>query len=75
MSYEIHKVHKVEDNFCREICEWVYAHVTEFYGVDDIEELTQEQIDEVDTYRRCRLGEWSVLQSGYNDVVNMWESQ
>ena len=74
MSYEIHKVHKVEDNFCREICEWVYAHVTEFYGVDDIEELTQDQIDEVEAFRDT-LGEWSVLQVGYSDVIGMWESQ
>ena len=75
MSYEIHRVHKVEENLCREICEFVYDHVLEHFGVDAIEELTQEQIDEVDSYRSCQLGEYSVLQVGYSDVINMWESQ
>ena len=75
MSCDWHRVHKVEDNLCQEISELVYDHVLEFYGVDAIEELTQEQIDEVDTYRSNRLGEYSVLQVGYSDVINLWESQ
>ena len=75
MSYEVNRVHKVEENFCREICEFVYDHVLEYFGVDAVEELTQEQIDEVDSYRSCQLGEYSVLQVGYSDIINMWESQ
>ena len=75
MSYEVNRVHKVEENLCREICEYVYAHVTEYFDVDTIEELTEEQIEEVEAYRSCRLGEYSVLQVGYSDVINLWESQ
>ncbi len=42
---------------------------------DMIEDLTQEQIDEVDTYRSCQLGEYSVMQVGYSNLISMWESQ
>ena len=75
MSYEWHRVHKVEENFCREISEVVYEHVLLHYGVDAVEDLTQEQIDEIETYRTCQLGEYSILQIGYSDIINMWESQ
>ena len=75
MSYELKRVHKVEETFCREISDFVVDHVLGHYGVDAIEELTQEQIGEVESYRSCRLGEYSVLQVGYSDVIGIWESQ
>ena len=75
MSYEWPRIHKVEDNFYMEISEVVYEHVLTHYGVDEIEDLTQEQINEIDTYRSCQLGEYSIMQAGYSNIINMWESQ
>ena len=49
MSYEWHRVNKVEENFCREISEVVYDHVLQHFGVYSVEELTEEQIEEIET--------------------------
>ena len=75
MSYDWPRIHKAEDNFYAEISDVVCEHVLTHYGVDEIEDLTQEQIDEVDTYRSCQLGEYSVMQVGYSNLINHWESQ
>ena len=75
MSYDWPRIHKVEDNFYMEISEVVIEHVLTHYGVEEIEDLTQDQIDELDTYRSCQLGEYSVMQVGYSNIINMWESQ
>ena len=75
MSYDWPRIHKVEDNFYMEISEVVIEHVLTHYGVEEIEQLTQEQIDELETYRSCQLGEYSVMQVGYSNIINMWESQ
>ena len=75
MSYDWPRIHKVEDNFYMEISDVVIEHVLTHYGVEEIEDLTQDQIDELDTYRSCQLGEYSVMQVGYSNIINMWESQ
>ena len=58
-----------------DINEVVWEHVMEHYGVDEIEDLSEEQIGEIDTFRTCRLGEYSILQGGYSNLISMWESQ
>ena len=75
MSYDWPRSHKVEDNLMMEINEVVWEHVLEHFGVDEIEDLSEEQIAEVETFRNCRLGEYSVLQGGYSNLISMWESQ
>jgi hypothetical protein len=75
MSYDWPRIHKVEDNFYMEISDVVIEHVLNHYGVEEIEDLTQEQIDELETYRSCQLGEYSIMQVGYSNIINMWESQ
>jgi len=75
MSYEFPKHHKAEDNIMMDINEMIYDHVLQFYEVDDVEELTEQQIDELEDFRTNTLSEYSVLQCGYSNIINMWESQ
>jgi len=75
MSYEWPRIHKVEDNYYMEISEVVWEHVSEHYGVDDIEDLTEEQIDELEDFRTNHLNEYSIMQAGYSNIISMWESQ
>ena len=75
MSYEWPRIHKVEDNFYMEISDVVCEQVLTHYGVDEIEDLTEEQIAELEYFRVHYLGEYSVLQAGYSNLINMWESQ
>ena len=72
--YDWPRVHKVEDNLMMDINELVYAHVLEHFGVDEIEDLSEEHIDEIEVFR-SQLSEYSVLQGGYSSLISMWESQ
>ena len=74
MSYDWPRVHKVEDNLMMDINELVYEHVLEHFGVDEIEDLSEEQIAEIEVFR-LQLSEYSVLQGGYSSLISMWESQ
>jgi hypothetical protein len=53
----------------------VFEQVTEHYAVDSIEELTRDQIDELEHFRNDVLHEYSPLQIGFSDVIQMWESE
>ena len=74
MSYDWPRVHKVEDNLMMDINDLVYEHVLEHFGVDEIEDLSEEQIAEIEVFR-LQLSEYSVLQGGYSSLISMWESQ
>ena len=74
MSYDWPRVHKVEDNLMIDINDLVYEHVMNHFGVEDIEDLSEEDIGEVETFR-LQLSEYSVLQGGYSNLISMWESQ
>ena len=74
MKYDWPRVHKVEENLMIDINDLVYEHVMEHFGVEDIEDLSEEQIDEVETFR-LQLSEYSVLQGGYSNLIGLWESQ
>jgi hypothetical protein len=74
MSFEWNRIHKWEENHEHSITEDVYEYVLEYYGVESVEELTQEQIDEVQAYRD-ELNEYSIMQIGFGNLINQWESQ
>ena len=74
MSFEWNRIHKWEENHERNITEDVEEYICEHYGVESIETLTQEQIDEVEAYRD-ELNEYSVMQIGFSNVINNWESE
>jgi len=74
MAYEWPRIHKAEENIEHQVTEWVTEHVCEFFEVDCITELTQEQISEVDAFRD-ELNEYSPMQIGYSNVINQWEME
>lgn len=50
MAFEVWKQHKLEDRMEQEAYDWVMYCVQEQFGVDDFEELTEEQVDEIYAY-------------------------
>ena len=72
MAFEWNRIHKWEENHERNITEDVEEYICEHYGIESIEELTQEQIDEIEKYRG-ELNEYSVMQIGFSNVINNWE--
>jgi len=74
MAYEWSRIHKAEENIEHQVTEWVTEHVCEFFEVEYVSELTQEQISEVEAFRD-ELNEYSPMQIGYSNVINQWEME
>ena len=74
MAFEWNRIYKWEENHERDITESVEQYIFEYYGVGDIEELSKEQIEEVDAWRSENLHEYNIMQVGFSNLVNHWES-
>lgn len=74
MAFEWNRIHKWEENHERDITESVEQYIFEYYDVNDIEELSQEQIDEIEAWRSENLHEYNIMQVGFSNLVNHWES-
>jgi hypothetical protein len=72
MSFEWNKIHKYEDNYEREITDNVYDYVRDYFDVDEIDDITEEQMDQVKTFRD-EYNEYSVMQIGFSNMINDWE--
>jgi len=72
MSFEWNKIHKYEDNFEREIIESVDEYVFEYYGVEELEQLTDSQVSEIEIFA-SELNEYSVMQIGINNLMMRYE--
>jgi len=72
MASEWNRIHKYEDNFEREIIESVDEYVFEYYGVEELEELTDNQVSEIETFA-SELNEYSVMQIGINNLMMRYE--
>ncbi len=77
MSYKLHKTHKLNDWLEQQATEWVQSSILDYFNVDNIFELTQQQIQEV-------VEEWETfLDQPHQNFVTMalrnnisdWESE
>tara|TARA_B100001057_G_C22781696_1_gene923913 strand:+ start:73 stop:330 length:258 start_codon:yes stop_codon:yes gene_type:complete len=74
MAFEWHRIHKWEDNIESQVTDSVYEYVLEYYGVEEITDLTQEQIEEISGFRE-ELNDYSPMQWGFSNLVNNWENE
>ena len=74
MAFEWPKIYKSEEYFEYQATEWVLDYICEFYDVEDIEELTELQIEEIVQYRENDLNEYSPMQLGFSNISAQWES-
>jgi len=73
MAFEWDRIHKHEENIEREVTERVEEFVLQYYDVEYIEDLTEEQINDIDNFRNNDLNEYSVMQIGFSNLINAWE--
>jgi hypothetical protein len=73
MSFDWLRIHKWEENIEAQVTDSVYDYVCEFYSIEDVEELTHEQLLEVERFRD-ELNEYSVMQIGFSNLINHVES-
>ena len=72
MAFDWPRSHKWEENIEREVTDGLTELIQEQYGVEEIHELTEEQINEVMAFRE-ELSEYSPLQWAFSNVYNQWE--
>lgn len=74
MAFDWPRSHKWEENIEREVTDGLTELIQEQYGVEEIHELTEEQINEVMAFRE-ELSEYSPLQWAFSNVYNQWEME
>lgn len=68
MSFEWNRIHKWEDNIEREVTDSVFEYVCEYYGIDEVEDLTEDQLLEIIKFRE-ELNEFSPIQIGFSNLI------
>ena len=75
MAFEWHRMHKWEENIERDVTEALEEQICEHYGVDDVLELTAEQMDEVRAFREEYVSEYSPMNWGFSNVIMRYEDE
>lgn len=73
-KYTWGRIYKIEEFYESQIISDVVDNVLEHFDVEEIEDLTEDQIEQVRSFSE-ELNEFSVMQIGYSDVINIWERE
>jgi hypothetical protein len=74
MSFTWNRIHKWEENHERAILDDVTEFVCEHYDIDDVFYLTDDQFLEIVNFARHELAEYSVMQSGFSQLISYLEN-
>ena len=74
MAFEWHRIHKHEEQIENDIFDRVSEQVREHYEIEDILDLTKDQIAEIEHFMEEYIGEYSVMRSGFADLFNHLEN-
>ena len=71
--FKVHRAHKIQDWLEQQCTEMIETRITEHFGVDSTDVLTEEQIKEVIT-------EWENTEDSYismslRNCINTWENE
>ena len=72
MKYDWLKIYKAEDNIEIQITDLVSEHVLSHFGVEEVKELTEENITEVQAFWDT-IGEYNFMGIGYSAIIAEWE--
>ena len=67
------RMYKIEEHLEREAFDSAAEYVCEFYDIEEIYDLTQEQISEIENFKDT-INEFSPMRGAFFDVINVWES-
>ena len=71
MKYDWLKLFKAESNIESQIIDLVSEHVLSHFGVEEVKELTEENITEVQAFWDT-MGE-TIMGIGYSNIIADWE--
>jgi len=73
--FGVPKIHKWAENIEGMLTEWSYEAVYAHFSVDDVSELTLEQIQEVEDFVAESEESWyDYVLMGFKNIVNEWEN-
>ena len=73
--FDVPKLHKWADGIEHTLTEWAMDAVQEHYGVDDTDDLTEEQWQELRDWVDNKYDtpyDWILI--GFNNILNAWEN-
>lgn len=73
-SFQWENFYKTEEMIALQVREQVFNFIFEYYSVENVDDLTKKQINEIIKFRDQELSEFSNLKSGFNELIGMWES-
>ena len=74
-EFDVPKLHKWVDNIENTLTEWAMEEVQEHYSVDDTDDLTEEQWQELRDWVDNKYDtsyDWIVI--GFNNILLAWEN-
>lgn len=74
-SFDWQKMYKWEHNLDYEINTQALEYVLEHYGVDDIGDLTVQQISDIEHFTNQPEHEHSMMCRGLREVIHGWHDQ
>lgn len=75
MAFEWPRMHKWEENIERDVTEALEEQICEQYSVEDVLELSSEQMDEVRAFREEYVSEYSPMNWGFSNVIMRYEDE
>jgi len=73
MSFEWNNMHGLEERIEGEITDSLYEAVCSFYEVDDVIDLTEEQLKEIEAFRDEHVHEYALVQVAFSNLISWWE--
>jgi len=74
--FGVPKIHKWAENIEHILNEWSYDTVYEHFGVDEVSELTVEQIQEIEDFVEESGESWyDHVLIGFKNVISEWENE
>jgi hypothetical protein len=76
MTFDVPKIHKWAENIENTLTEWAEEQIQEHYGVDEMSELTEDQINEIQEFVDNAEDMWyDWVCIGFRNVINWWETE
>jgi len=75
MSFQVYKQHKLQDQIENLAYEWAIEDVCEYYGIEEIEELNQKQVDEIFAYSESDECYEGYVGIALRTICDQWEME
>jgi len=73
-KFDMPRMNKWEENVRNQLRDDVTEYVTEYYGVASTDDLTAEQIAEIQKFVDLPENQFSMICDALTDIVEWWES-